>query len=68
MIFCFFNEILKIIFLVKGINNKKPIKSVKKPGIINNNAANAIEAPEIVHMQEFYFDINLLCLVKVWMP
>ena len=34
------------IFLVKGISNKKPKMSVIKPGIINNNAAIAIDAPE----------------------
>ena len=26
----------------------KPMKSVKKPGIINNKAANAIAAPDII--------------------
>ena len=31
--------IIKIIFLVKGINKRNPIVSVKKPGTINNNAA-----------------------------
>ena len=38
---------LKSIFLVKGINKMNPNASVKKPGIINNNAAIAIDAPEI---------------------
>ena len=47
-IFLFFNAILNKIFLLKGINNKKPIVSVKKPGIIKSNAATAIEAPEII--------------------
>ena len=38
---------LKSIFLVKGNNRMNPNASVKKPGIINNNAAIAIDAPEI---------------------
>ena len=33
-------------FLVKGIKSKKPIESVKKPGIISNNAAKAKEIKE----------------------
>ena len=28
-------------------NNKKPMKSVKNPGTINNKAAMAIEAPDM---------------------
>ena len=35
-------------FLVTGINNKNPIKSVTNPGRISNNAANAMAAPEII--------------------
>ena len=35
-------------FLVKGIIKKNPIMSVKKPGIINNSAAKAKVAPEII--------------------
>ena len=38
---------LKIAFLVRGISNRKPNRSVIKPGMINNKAANAIEAPDI---------------------
>ena len=45
------NEYDKIIlnkkFLESGINNKKPIKSEKNPGIISSNAAKAIDAPDI---------------------
>ena len=37
-----------IIFRVKGTNKRKPIKSGKKPGIINNTAAIAIDAPDII--------------------
>jgi hypothetical protein len=33
-------------FLVKGIKSKKPIESVKKPGMISSKATKAIEAPE----------------------
>ena len=47
-IFLFFNASLNKIFLLRGINNKKPIASVKKPGMIKSNAAKAIEAPEII--------------------
>ena len=39
---------LNNIFLVKGTSNKKPTKSVKKPGTINKKAAKAIEAPDII--------------------
>ena len=35
-------------FLVMGIINKNPIKSVKNPGIISNNAAKAKAAPDII--------------------
>ena len=35
-------------FLVIGIINKNPIKSVKNPGIISNRAAKAKAAPEII--------------------
>ena len=49
-----FNKIL----LVIGINKIKPIKSEKKPGIINNTAARAIDAPDTIHKLEFYFDKN----------
>ena len=35
-------------FLVNGNNNRKPIRSVKKPGTINNIAAKAIDAPETI--------------------
>ena len=35
-------------FLVKGIINKKPIKSVKKPGKIKRSAAKASAAPDII--------------------
>ena len=45
-LFLFLNAILNIIFRVKGIKSKSPIKSEKKPGIINNKAARAIEAPD----------------------
>ena len=34
-------------FLVTGIINKNPIKSVKNPGMISNNAAKARAAPDI---------------------
>ena len=47
MIEFFFVNLLKIIFLLSGKINKKPIISVAKPGIIKSNAANAIAAPEI---------------------
>ena len=43
----FTRKLIKI-FLVKGINSKKPIVSVKKPGIIRSKAAIAIDAPEII--------------------
>jgi len=35
-------------FLVAGIINKKPIMSVKNPGIISSKAANANAAPDII--------------------
>ena len=35
-------------FLVIGTINKKPIKSVKNPGIISNKAAKANAAPDII--------------------
>ena len=35
-------------FLVIGIINKKPTISVKNPGIINNKAANANAAPDMI--------------------
>ena len=35
-------------FLVTGIINKNPIKSVKNPGMISNNAAKAKAAPYII--------------------
>ena len=54
----FFNAKENKMFLVKGISNKKPIKSVKKPGIINRNAATAIDAPKSFHKQESCFDIS----------
>ena len=38
---------MKVIsFLVVGIRSRKPIVSVKKPGIIRNIAAIAIDAPD----------------------
>ena len=40
------NAILNIIFLVKGIKIRNPIKSVKNPGVIKSKAAIAIEAPD----------------------
>ena len=43
----FFENWFNIIFLVNGKINKKPKKSVAKPGMINNSAAKAIAAPEI---------------------
>ena len=39
---------LKKIFLVNGISKRKPIKSVKKPGMISNRAAKAMDAPDII--------------------
>ena len=36
----------------------KPIKSVKKPGIISNNAANARAAPEIISYKGISFFIT----------
>ena len=46
--FCigFLINLLKIIFLVKGITSKIPIMSVANPGIISSSAANAKVAPE----------------------
>ena len=41
-------EILKNNFLVGGKINNKPIKSVANPGKINNNAAKASAAPDII--------------------
>ena len=35
-------------FLVKGIKSRKPIVSVKKPGMIRSKAAIAIDAPEMI--------------------
>ena len=35
-------------FLVMGIINKKPMKSVKNPGMISSNAAKARAAPDII--------------------
>ena len=44
-----FEDIILIkIFLVIGIINKKPIISVKNPGIISNKAANANAAPDMI--------------------
>ena len=44
-----FEDIILIkIFLVTGTINKKPIKSVKNPGIISNKAAKANAAPDII--------------------
>ena len=42
----FEDKIFIIIFLVIGIIKKKPIKSVKNPGIISNKAAKANVAPD----------------------
>ena len=42
-----FNQLIKN-FLVIGIINKNPIKSVKNPGIIRSKAAKARAAPEII--------------------
>ena len=38
----------KINFLVRGKIKRNPNKSVAKPGTINNKAANAMAAPEII--------------------
>ena len=37
-----------VIWHAKGIKSRKPIVSVKKPGIIRSRAATAIDAPEII--------------------
>ena len=43
----FLENLLNIIFLLKGNINKNPTISVTKPGTIKSKAANAIAAPEI---------------------
>ena len=43
----FLRIIFNKIFLVIGTNKINPTTSVKKPGIINNRAAKAIDAPDI---------------------
>ena len=53
-------NLLKIIFLVKGIASKIPIKSVAKPGNINKKAANAKVAPETISYIGNSFLINCL--------
>ena len=57
--FSFINFYLLIvifkIILVIGTNNKKTIKSVKKPGIINIREPKAIEAPD-TPQSRIYFD------------
>ena len=40
--------LLKIIFLVTGKTNRRPIISVANPGNINSKAAKAIAAPETI--------------------
>ena len=45
-------------FLVGGIINKNPTTSVKKPGIISNNAANASAAPDIISYTGISFLTN----------
>ncbi len=45
-------------FLVMGIINKNPMKSVKNPGIISNNAAKAKAAPDIISYIGISFLIN----------
>ena len=47
-------------FLVTGIIRRKPTISVKKPGIINNNAAKARVAPEIISYIGISFFTNCL--------
>ena len=37
-----------VCMVLSGINKRKPIVSVKKPGTIKNKAAKAIDAPEII--------------------
>ena len=54
-IFCFDIKNFIIIFLVNGINNKKPNVSVIKPGIISKSAAKAIEAPEKISKSGILF-------------
>ena len=39
---------------MRGINSKKPKKSVTKPGTINKQAASAIDAPEIISNSGIY--------------
>ena len=58
-----------IIFLVIGIISKKPIISVRNPGIINNKAANVKAAPEIISYTGISFLINWLKpYLKVFIP
>ena len=45
-------------FLLIGNINKKPNVSVAKPGMINNNAANAIAAPDITSYAGVSFLLN----------
>ena len=61
--FPFFSATLSIIFLVRGIKSRKPKKSVKKPGIISNNAAIAIDAPDNISLRAFYSDKGLPCRI-----
>ena len=54
----FVDTTLITIFLVGGMISKKPIKSVKNPGIISNKAAKAKAAPEIIsYMGTLFFII-----------
>ena len=48
LVFKFFENFLKINFLVKGKIIKNPKISVANPGMIKSNAAKAIAAPEII--------------------
>ena len=41
-------KFFKISFLVSGNIRRKPMMSVIKPGMINNTAAKAIIAPDII--------------------
>ena len=52
----------KINFLVRGKIKRNPNKSVAKPGTINNKAANAIAAPEIISGAAIAFASLLLII------
>ena len=65
----FVDTFLKIILLVTGKINNNPIKSVAKPGKINNKDAMAKAAPDIIsYIGNLLVTIWLIADFKVFNP